>query len=90
MTFRSKGSRALLVVPDSRRVRLYRVDIVGNNLDCVLRWCASHYEPVWVFDDGSFECPYDHMIDGCQHMNHTIDKPGDHEITDGPWEVPLT
>lgn len=95
MTFRSKGTRSLLVVPDSRRVRLYHVDAVGNNLDRVLRWCDTHDQPVWVYDDGSFECPHDHTIAGCgatgrAPSDHRLDSPGDHLIVDGPWEIPIT
>lgn len=75
---RPVGTTNLFVVPESRRVRLYRVDAVGNNLDAVLRWCSTHMEPVWVFDDGSFECPYDRVVQVYSD---------DHELIDGPWEV---
>lgn len=46
----------------------------------VLRWCATHLEPLWIFDDGSFACPHDLMVETTTP---------DHELVDGPWEVTL-
>ena len=69
----------VLVTPDRNRVVRYKVDLVNNDLTCVLRWCETHNEPLWVYDDGSGECPYDRVTEA---------RHDDHVIVDGPWEVP--
>jgi hypothetical protein len=40
----------------------HAVDQVGNNLTATLRWCSTHVEPVWVFGDGSYECPHERSV----------------------------
>lgn len=60
----------------NHRVVRYRVDQVGNHLDAVLRWCGTHAEPVWVYDDGSFKCPHDLI---------TRVPTDDHSIVVAPW-----
>lgn len=59
------------------RVTRTKTDQVGNNLTAHLAWCETHLEPVWVFDDGSFGCPYD-----CVTEMHS----DDHAIGLPPWE----
>lgn len=71
--------RQVVVVPDTRRVIRYKRDQVGNDLIAVLRWCSTHDEPLWVYDDGSFGCPHEATVGW---------NPDGHEITDGPWEAP--
>lgn len=71
----------VVVVPDSRRVVRYKRDQVGNDLTAVLRWCSTHNEALWVYDDGSFECPHDRI---------TEVRSDDHAVIDGPWEVPAS
>jgi hypothetical protein len=66
-----------LVVPPLGRVVRYKVDLVGNDLTATLRWCETHHEPVWVFGDGSYECPQARVI---EHDD------GSHVIVDPPWE----
>lgn len=73
---RPKGTRNLAVMPTGRVVR-YKVDLVGNNLNARLRWCETHMEPVWEYEDGSAECPHTRIV---QHDT------GDHVIVDAPWE----
>lgn len=68
----------IVVTPDRNRVVRYKVDAVGNDLTAVLRWCETHNEPVWVYDDGSFTCPHDRITEV-----HT----DDHDLIDGPWEA---
>lgn len=62
----------------SRRVTRHAVDQVGNNLTAQLLWCAKHVEPVWVFNDGSFECPHAAAVGW--------DSDGEHDIVAPPWE----
>jgi hypothetical protein len=71
------NQRQIVVVPDSRRVVRYKRDAVGNDLTAVLRWCSTHDEPLWVYDDGSHTCPHE-MIVGW--------SPDEHDLTDAPWE----
>ncbi len=58
------------------RVVRYRVDAVGNHLNAVLWWCETHAEPVWVYSDGSYECP---------EVKVTGWDQGNHVIVDPPW-----
>lgn len=69
----------VVVVPGSRRVIRYKKDQVGNDLTAVLRWCSTHAEAVWVYDDESVRCPHDLTVGW---------SPDEHVVTDGPWEVP--
>lgn len=68
----------VLVTPDTRRVVRYKTDSVGNDLSARLRWCSTHQEPVWVYGDDSYACPYDVMVEVYSD---------DHDLIDGPWEV---
>lgn len=77
MNLRAKGTQ-VVVEPTRRRVVRYRTDAVGNDLTAVLRWCATHYEPVWVYGDGSSECPHELIVGW---------NPDSHELVDGPWEI---
>ena len=67
----------VVVVPPLGRVVRYKTDAVGNDLTAVLRWCSTHHEPVWVYGDGSYECPQTRVIE--------FDD-GTHVIVDPPWE----
>ena len=69
------ADRTLHLRPDRRVIR-YSRDAVGNDLTAVLRWCVTHNDPVWVFGDGSYECPHD----------TTTRVQSDHELIDAPWE----
>lgn len=69
-------SDQILVTP-AGRVRRYRQDMAGNRLDAALMWCASHFEPVWVYDDGSYECPQTRIVEFDDHT---------HVIVEAPWE----
>jgi hypothetical protein len=76
-----RGSERLpdeVIVDRRRRVARDRIDLVGNDLTATLRWCATHNEPVWEFNDGSYQCPYDCVTQASS----------EHEIVDGPWELP--
>ena len=64
----------------SRRLTRHAVDQVGNNLTAQLLWCAKHVEPVWVFNDGSFECPHAVAVGW--------DSDGEHDLVAPPWENP--
>lgn len=64
----------------SRRVTRHAVDQVGNNLTAQLLWCAKHVEPVWVYSDGSFECPHAAAVGW--------DSDGKHDLVAPPWENP--
>ena len=64
----------------SRRVTRHAVDQVNNNLTAQLLWCATHVEPVWVYGDGSFECPHDAVVGW--------NSDGNHELVAPPWENP--
>ncbi len=64
----------------SRRVTRHAVDQVNNNLTAQLMWCATHVEPVWVHNDGSFECPHTTVVGW--------DSDGAHDIVAPPWENP--
>ena len=68
----------IVVTPDKNRVVRYKTDLVGNDLTAVLRWCSTHNEPTWVFDDGSYTCPHTLVV------KHDT---GDHELVDAPWET---
>jgi hypothetical protein len=72
------ATKQVVVVPDGRRVICYKRDQVGNDLTCVLRWCSTHDEPTWVYDDGSFSCPHELSVGW---------SPDPHELTDAPWET---
>lgn len=75
----------------SRRVTRHAVDQVGNNLTAQLLWCAKHVEPVWVFNDGSFECPHTTVVgwdsDG-EHDPAARMMPRHCRIVAPPWENP--
>lgn len=58
----------------------HSIDQVGNNLTARLMWCATHVEPVWVFGDGSYECPHDLAVGWNSDVVHVITTP--------PWEDP--
>ncbi len=73
----SRGSVQVECIRPLNRVIRWRRDHVGNDLTCVLRWCATHDEPVWQYGDGSFGCPHEAVVGW---------SPEPHEITDGPWE----
>lgn len=73
-----KNTVQVVVVPASRRVLRYKGDAVGNDLTAVLRWCETHNEPVWEYDDGSFSCTHDLITE--VHSD-------DHRLVDAPWEV---
>jgi hypothetical protein len=70
--------RCDLELDASRRVTRHAVDQVGNNLTAQLLWCAKHVEPVWVYNDGSFECPHTTVVGW--------DSDGEHDIVAPPWE----
>ena len=74
-----RSTRSVICLPDTHRVRRYHVDKVGNTLNANLVWCETHHEPVWHYDDGSYECPYD-LITQANHV---------HELTTPPWEIEL-
>ena len=42
-----------------------------------LAWCSVHDEPVWVYSDGSWGCPYDYVVSFTE----------DHALAVAPWEV---
>lgn len=73
-----RSQTQVVVVPPRNRVVRYKTDVVGNDLSAVLRWCSTHSEPVWVYDDGSGECPHARIIGW---------SPDEHIIVDGPWEA---
>lgn len=78
-----RGSERLpdeVIVDRRRRVVRDRIDLVGNDLTATLRWCSTHNEPVWEFNDGSSECPVDARVGGPIAEGHVI--------VDGPWELP--
>jgi uncharacterized Fe-S cluster-containing radical SAM superfamily protein len=60
------------------QVTRHAIDQVGNDLTCRLCWCATHVEPVWVFGDGSFECPHEVTVRW---------NPDGHEIVPFPWYI---
>lgn len=68
------------------RVTHHQIDQVGNNLTKVLAWCEIHYQPAWVYGDGSFVCWWEHITGNKQHIKGC--GPEDHEIGPGPWEMP--
>lgn len=76
MPSRQSQTQVVVVSPHNRVVR-YHTDVVGNDLTAVLHWCATHSEPMWVYNDGSGECPHTKTVG--------LDT-GDHAITNGPWE----
>ena len=66
-----------VVTPAGRVVRYHR-DQVGNDLTAHLAWCSTHHEPVWVYGDGSWECPHTQVVGW---------DTGDHVIGPAPWEA---
>lgn len=70
------------MVPPGRLVR-YDRDQVGNDVTAALRWCDDHAEPVWVYGDGSFQCPQEAVVRG--HFGFSSDD-REHHIVNGPWE----
>lgn len=75
-----KPSTAEVVVTATGRVVRYKSDQVGNDLTAHLAWCATHLEPVWVFSDGSYTCPFDLAVQ-CPQDDHDLTNPP-------PWESP--
>lgn len=71
-------STQVVVVPPFGRVVRYRTDAVGNDLTAVLHWCETHHEPVWLYGDGSFECPHTRLV------GYDTE---DHVVVTGPWET---
>lgn len=61
--------------PDGTIVRVTD-SLIGDQFVSTLRWCLTHQEPVWVYDDDSYECPYDVMVEA-----NSV-----HSIIDGPWQ----
>lgn len=74
-----KGVR-FVEVDDAGNVTRHAIDQVGNNLTCRLAWCTKHQEPVWVYGDGSFECPHRTAVGW--------DSDGEHPLTLPPWVTP--
>ena len=76
----------------SRRVTRHAVDQVNNNLTAQLLWCAKHVEPVWVFNDGSFECPHTTVVgwdsDGWWRPRAAMRWQREHDLVAPPWENP--
>ena len=72
----------------SLRVTRHAVDQVNNNLTAQLLWCAKHLEPVWVYNDGSFECPHTTVVgwdsDGARLRPVSLLRR--HDIVAPPWE----
>lgn len=33
--------------------------------DRILRWCDTHDQPAWDYDDGSVQCMYDLIVESC-------------------------
>jgi len=66
-----------VVTNELGRVQRYKVDQVGNDLSTTLMWCNTHHEPVWIYGDGSYQCPYDTIVEV---------RSDDHEIVAPPWE----
>lgn len=65
-----------VTVDDGGVITRHAVDQVNNNLTAVLRWCETHVEPVWVYGDGSFECPHDTTVGW--------NSDGEHRLADLP------
>ena len=74
---RRTSSTEIVVMPTNNRVVRYKKDVVGNDLTATLAWCQTHAEPVWQYDDGSYECPHTRIV---------LVNTGDHVIVDAPWE----
>jgi hypothetical protein len=74
----SKQSVEIVVNPAQNRVIRYKMDMVGNDLTATLRWCATHNEPLWVYKDKSYQCPYDRVVE-VTNDNHVV--------VDPPWEL---
>lgn len=74
---KGKQYTQVVVVPPHSRVVRYRRDMVGNDLTASLMWCDTHHEPLWVYGDGSYECPHTRIIE-CDSEDHVIIPP--------PWE----
>jgi hypothetical protein len=45
-------------------------------IESTLKWCSTHYEPVWVFSDGSYGCPYDQVVE-CNNEHTIVNFPTD-------------
>lgn len=71
----------VVVMPTNNRVVRYKKDAVGNDLTATLRWCGTHSEPLWEYDDGS--------TSDCPHALKVGWSPEPHIVTDGPWERPV-
>jgi hypothetical protein len=76
-----RGRRQVAIVPPHNRVIRWHESLVGSDLSAVLRWCETHVEPVWVHNDGSYECPQTLVVEW---------DTKDHVIVDPPWEAPHT
>lgn len=72
------GEKQTIITPAGRVVR-YNRDQVGNDLTAHLGWCATHHEPLWIYGDGSWECPFDLVVGW---------SPDTHHLTAPPWESP--
>lgn len=67
----------LYVDPEYGLVR-DRQDMPGNDLTTVMRWCSTHDEVVWLYNDGSYTCPHEMVIEY---------DDGTHVLTDPPFTV---
>lgn len=65
------------VHPATRRVTRWDFT-TPNSFEATLRWCATHSEPVWEYNDGSYCCTFDLVTESSNA----------HDIVDGPWETP--
>jgi len=72
-----RGVRTLSI--ENGRVIRHAVDQVNNDLTAELHWCATHVEPVWVFGDGSYECPHETVVGW--------PSDGGHDITPLPFDA---
>lgn len=72
-----ESTEQVVVAPPLGRVVRYKRDWVGNDLTASLMWCETHNEPLWVFGDGSFECPHARVVGW---------SPREHVVVAPPWE----
>lgn len=64
-----------LEILSGRRIR--RVAHLGDRIThATLMWCEKHQEPVWMYDDGSFSCQFDYIVEAQT----------EHKLVAGPWE----
>lgn len=69
---------------EARRIKRSRIHLHhgilirdGHGLAAQLNWCETHHEPVWVYEDDSFHCPFDLITQG----------PSAHEIVSFPFHL---